>query len=135
MYFGRGCRNVTKLYVPKGYDFVPLLNAFRKYNHLADHHKYKNNYDYNLALHLLNKQYYMSNESLLIIENASLYAPISQLNYEFYQGEFDLRVLDAQRDSIQCIIGSGFLPFGSSQRPALTDYADGIDTLSFLTKL
>ena len=84
LYFGLGCRNVTKLYVPEGYDFIPLLTAFKKYNYLADHHKYKNNYDYNLAIHLLNKKFYMSNESLLLVEDASLFSPISQLNYEFY---------------------------------------------------
>ena len=81
---GLGCRNVTKIYVPEGYDFIPLLTAFKKYNYLADHHKYKNNYDYNLAIHLLNKKYYMSNESFLLVEDASFFSPISQLNYEFY---------------------------------------------------
>lgn len=84
LYFGLGCRNITKIYVPEGYDFVPLLDSFRKYNFLAEHHKYKNNFDYNLALHLLNKKYYMSNGSLLLVEEPSLFSPISQLNYEFY---------------------------------------------------
>ena len=84
-YFGLGCRNVTKIYVPEGYDFIPILEAFKKYNYLADHHKYKNNYDYNLALHLLNKKYYMTNGSVLLIEDPALFSPISQLNYEFYK--------------------------------------------------
>ncbi|MEI9909839.1 MAG: hypothetical protein WDO71_09315 [Bacteroidota bacterium] len=82
-YFGLGCRNVTKIHVPKEYDFIPLLTAFKKYDYLAEHHKYKNNYDYNLAIHLLNKKMYMSNPSLLLIEEASPFSPISQLNYEF----------------------------------------------------
>ncbi|MEJ0105744.1 MAG: acyl-CoA reductase, partial [Bacteroidota bacterium] len=74
LYFGLGCRNVTKLYVPENYDFIPLLTAFKKYNYLADHHKYKNNYDYNLALQLLNNRFYMSNESILLTENSAVFS-------------------------------------------------------------
>ncbi|MEI9808147.1 MAG: hypothetical protein WDO16_09865 [Bacteroidota bacterium] len=70
---------MTKIYVPKDYDFVPLLRAFDKYNYLAENHKYKNNYDYNLAIHLLNKKMYMSNASLLLIEEASLFLPSASL--------------------------------------------------------
>ena len=84
LYFGLGCRNVTKIYVPEGYDFIPLLTAFQKYNYLADHHKYKNNYDYNLAIHYLNKKFYMSNESFCWWKTLLVFSPISQLNYEFY---------------------------------------------------
>ncbi|HEV7620795.1 MAG TPA: acyl-CoA reductase, partial [Flavisolibacter sp.] len=69
LYFGLGCRNVTKLYVPENYNFIELLNAFKKYDYLADHHKYKNNYDHILAMHILNNQYYMSNPGILLIEN------------------------------------------------------------------
>jgi hypothetical protein len=132
LYFGLGCRNVTKLYVPEEYDFVPLLSAFKKYNYLADEHKYKNNYDYNLALHILNKKYYMSNESLLLIENSALFSPISQLNYEFYSDRSALMKTLNQNPDIQCIAGPGFIPFGSTQTPSISDYADGIDTMQFL---
>ena len=134
-YFGLGCRNITKLYVPDGYNFIPLLTAFRKYNYLADHHKYKNNYDYNLSIHLLNKKYYMSNESLLVVEDASFFSPISQLNYEYYT---DLESLSASlkgKEDLQCIAGQNFTGFGQAQSPSLFDYADGIDTLRFLTNL
>jgi len=135
LYFGLGCRNVTKIYVPADYDFVPLLEAFRKYNYQADHHKYKNNYDYNLALHLLNKKYYMTNGSILLIEDAAIFSPISQLNYEFYNGNDDLTArLPAARD-LQCVVGKSFIPFGGAQSPAITGYADGVDTLKFLTDL
>ncbi len=134
-YFGLGCRNVTKIYVPEGYDFVPLLEAFRKYNYLADNHKYKNNYDYNLALHLLNKKYYMSNGSILLIEETGLFSPISQLNYEFYSDENQLKNIFPEKDDLQCIVGKGFTPFGSSQMPSIFDYADGVDTMQFLTNL
>jgi hypothetical protein len=84
LYFGMGCRNVTKIFVPKGYEFIPLLTAFKKYDHFKDHNKYKNNYDYNLALHILNGKFYMANESIILLENSSIFSPISQLNYEFY---------------------------------------------------
>jgi hypothetical protein len=135
LYFGLGCRNVTKIYVPKNYDFVPLLNAFRKYNYLADHHKYKNNYDYNLALHLLNKKYYMSNDSILLVEEARLFSPISQLNYEFYEDKTETLASLNGNEDLQCRVGHGFIPFGQSQLPAVDAYADGKDTLAFLSKL
>ncbi|HKZ66649.1 MAG TPA: hypothetical protein VJ111_09855 [Chitinophagaceae bacterium] len=135
LYFGLGCRNVTKLYVPEGYDFIPILTAFKKYNYLADHHKYKNNYDYNLAILLLNKKFYMSNESLLLVEESSFFSPIAQLHYEFYTDHTSLSNSLRQNDKIQCITGKNFTSFGQSQKPLLTDYADGIDTMKFLTTL
>lgn len=135
LYFGLGCRNVTKIYVPENYDFIPIIEAFKKYDYLADHHKYKNNYDYNLALHLLNKKYYMSNPSLLLIEEESLFSPISQLNYEFYSDAGILKTSLSKNNDLQCIVGKGFIPFGQSQYPVLNDYADGIDTMKFLTGL
>jgi hypothetical protein len=134
-YFGLGCRNVTKIYVPLGYDFLPLLTVFKKYNYLADYHKYKNNYDYNLAVLILNKKYYMTNDSILLVEESSLFSPISQLNYEFYSNKKDLVVLLQTMNDIQCIIGKDFISFGRAQQPGITDYADGIDTLLFLTNL
>jgi len=135
LYFGLGCRNVTKIYVPAEYDFIPLLEAFRKYNWLADHHKYKNNYDYNLAINLLNKKFYMTNGSVLLVEEAALFSPISQLNYEFYTDGKALAATLANNPDLQCIAGSGQLPLGAAQSPALTDYADGADTLAFLARL
>lgn len=135
LYFGLGCRNVTKLYVPRDYDFVPLLEAFKKYSWMGEHHKYKNNYDYNLAIHLLNKKYYMTNGSILLIEEPSLFSPISQLNYEFYSpGQDPVGQLSGHPD-LQCLVGKGGISFGSSQQPRLKDYADGIDSLSFLAGL
>ena len=135
LFFGLGCRNVTKIYVPAGYNFVPLITAFKKYDFLADHHKYKNNYDYNLALHLLNKKFYMSNASLLLVEESSLFSPISQLNYEFYDNPDKLTDSLKNNPDLQCMVGKGFVPFGQSQVPAIADYADGVDTLAFLCRL
>ncbi len=131
-YFGLGCRNVTKLYVPAEYNFEPLLAAFRKYNHLFDHHKYKNNYDYNLALHLLNNKFYMSNDSILLVEDKSVFSPISQLNYEFYNDPVSLKNELRSNNDLQCIVGSAYTPFGNAQKPRIDDYADGVDTMEFL---
>lgn len=131
-YFGLGCRNVTKLYVPAEYNFEPLLAAFRKYNHLFDHHKYKNNYDYNLALHLLNNKFYMSNDSILLVEDKSVFSPISQLNYEFYNDPESLKNELRSNNDLQCIVGSAYTPFGNAQKPRIDDYADGVDTMEFL---
>ncbi|MFM8592090.1 MAG: hypothetical protein ACKOA3_04230 [Sphingomonadales bacterium] len=134
LYFGMGCRNVTKLYVPVGYDFVPLLEAFKKYAPLGEHHKYKNNYDYQLALHILNKTYYMTNGSLLLVEQSSLFAPLGQLHYEYYSQAAETLANVAALPDLQCLVGTGALPFGSSQHPAIGDYADGVNTLTFLNK-
>jgi hypothetical protein len=134
-YFGLGCRNVTKLYVPAGYDFIPLLTAFRKYDYLANHNKYKNNYDYNLAVYILNNRKYMSNESILLVEDPALFSPIGQLNYEFYTDAAKVTADLKNSESVQCMVGQGFTPFGSAQQPGLTDFADGTDTIAFLLGL
>jgi hypothetical protein len=134
LFFGLGCRNVTKIYVPEEYNFIPLLQSFHQYKYFADHHKYKNNYDYNLSIQLMNNRYYMTNESTLLVENDSLFSPISQLNYSFYNNkESVIENLKIQED-VQCIVGLD-IPFGMAQKPGLKDYADGIDTLDFLSKL
>ncbi|WP_205510848.1 acyl-CoA reductase [Longitalea arenae] len=134
-YFGLGCRNVTKLYVPEQYDFVPLLNAFKKYDHLTDHHKYKNNYDYILAVLILNKQYYMTNQSILLNENKELFSPISQLNFEYYRKDEEPGATLSANADVQCIVGKKHVPFGQAQHPSLTDYADGVDVMKFLLEL
>jgi len=132
LYFGLGCRNITKLYLPPGYDFVPLLKSFDKYAFLKENHKYRNNYDYQLALFILNKQYYMTNQALLLSENKAIFSPIAVLHYEYYEeAESVLKELKDNPD-IQCLVGLENIPFGEVQRPGLTDYADGIDTLQFL---
>ena len=136
LYFGLGCRNVTKIYVPANYDFVPLLAAFNKYSYFADHNKYKNNYDYQLAILLLNNKYYMTNGAILLVENESVFSAISQLHYEFYTGDPSkiLRELQNNHD-IQCVIGNGAINFGEAQHPGLTDFADGVDAMEFLLGL
>ena len=134
-YFGLGCRNVTKIYVPKGYDFVPLLEAFRKYDHLANHFKYKNNYDYNLAMHILNNEYYMTNGSILLIERPSFFSRIGELHYEYYENEEEVRTKVEGNEEVQVIVSLKDVPFGSAQCPGVRDYADGVDTIAFLLGL
>lgn len=132
LYFGLGCRNVTKIYVPKDYDFLPLLTAFRKYNHIAEHNKYKNNYDYQLAVLIINRIYYMTNDSIVLKEDKAVFSPISQLNYEYYSDKDPVLNELRASEEIQCIVGEGLVPFGYGQQPGITDFADGSDSMKFL---
>lgn len=134
-YFGLGCRNVTKIYAPQDYDFVPLINKLKAYNYYLDFHKYKHNYDYQLAVLLMNNKYYMNSGSLLFSENDSLFSPISQVNYSFYKDKIELLNSLQSNEDVQCIVSSEQIPFGKSQWPSLSDYADGLDTMKFLMKL
>jgi len=132
LYYGMGCRNVTQIWVPEGYDFIPFLNALKKYNYLQDQHKYKHNYDYQLALLMMRKQLYMDSGGVLMSENPSPFAAISQIHYQQYPlGSIPTFNLD----EIQCIVGKNQLPFGSLQKPILAQYADGVDSLAFLSGL
>jgi hypothetical protein len=134
-YFGMGCRNVTQIYVPQGYDFVPLLNAFKKYTYLIDHNKYKNNYDYQLALALLNNKFYMTNGTTLLIENEAIFSAISQLHYSYYTSFETVKNTLIVNNDVQCFVSKNDILFGQAQLPGLFDYADGIDTMQFLLTL
>ncbi len=135
LYFGLGCRNVTKLAVPEGYDFVPLINALKKYDYFADYNKYKNNYDYQLALLIMGNKYYMSSGTVLLAENTSIFAPVAQLNFSYYNSAKETIASLQSNTDVQCIVGHGFTPFGKAQKPCITDFADGSDTLAFLLSL
>ena len=135
LYYGLGCRNVTQICVPRNFDFARLLQVFGKYNDYADLNKYKNNYDYHLAIYLLNRVPYMSNESLLMVENDLPFSAVSVLHYRFYDDHQSLVSSLTSNDNIQAIIGKGFFSFGSAQKPSLNNYADGVDTMAFLTGL
>jgi hypothetical protein len=134
-YFGLGCRNVTQVCVPHEYDFTPLLSTLEGWRGLNDHNKYHNNYDYHLALYMLNRVSYLDNGTLLMVENALPFSAVSVLHYRYYNNQTSL--LDELRTSadIQAIIGKGGLPFGTAQEPKLDDYADGVDTMQFLGSL
>jgi hypothetical protein len=121
--------------VPENYDFIPMLDAFGKYNYLADSHKYKNNFDYQLALLILNKAYYMANESLLLTQNPANFSGISVLHYEYYN-DFNNTLQRLQQDEdVQCIVSNSTVGFGKAQQPGILDFADGVDTLAFLSSL
>ncbi len=135
MYFGLGCRNVTKLYVPVNYDFVPLLRAFDKYAHFMDYHKYRHNYDYQLALLMMANKKYMTNGSILLSEHPGVFTAISQVHFETYTDITPVEKSLKENEDLQCIIGKNYLPFGLAQTPKLNDYADGVDTISFLSGL
>jgi len=131
LYFGLGCRNVTQVLVPEEYDFVPLLTALRKYDHYRDHEKYRNNFDYQLTIAIMNNRFYMSNDSIVLLKNESPFSPISQLHYQYYTDK-SAAVAALDNNKIQCLVGKGFIPFGDAQKPGLKDFPDGIDTMEFL---
>jgi hypothetical protein len=135
LYFGRGCRNVTKLFVPENYDFIPLLKAFDKYKYFSDHNKYRNNFDFQLSLLLLNQVFYMTNGSTLLVEKTQSFTPISVLHYEHYTNPGELNEHLDKMEELQCVVGKDHLAFGTAQTPSLTNYADGVDTMQFLLGL
>jgi hypothetical protein len=135
MYFGLGCRNVTKLYVPEKYNFEPLLEALNKYEYYADFHKYKHNYDYQLALLMMGRKLYMTNGTILLTEAPSLFTAVSQVNFEYYSDKRNTIESLQNNADVQCVVAREIVSFGQAQQPALTDYADGVDTIRFLLGL
>ena len=140
-HFGLGCRNVSKLFLPQSYDFVALLDTWQAYADITNHNKYKNNYDYNCAIYLLNKTEHLASNFLLLTENEALSSPIGVLHYEYYKNEDDLaNKLIEHRNELQCLVGENdfleeLIPFGKSQDPQLWDYADKVDSMRFLVNL
>jgi len=138
-YFGLGCRSVSKLFVPKGYDFSSFFEAIEPYRSLLDHHKYHNNYDYNKAVYLMSEFHFLDNGFFILKEDEGFASPIGSVFYEHYTSEDALRIhLNNQKDNLQCVVADNFLKdevaFGKTQSPTLSDYADGIDTVEFLLK-
>ncbi|MGI9159821.1 MAG: acyl-CoA reductase, partial [Saprospiraceae bacterium] len=141
-YFGLGCRNVSKIYVPANYHFDRLLDLWGEYNDLITHHKYKNNFDYNLTLFLLNNVPCLHNGCIILSEEAALASRIACLHYEHYS---DLEALSGQlradEEQLQCIVsrhrfpGMDTTPFGATQAPGLLDYADRVDIMAFLAQV
>ncbi|MEQ6119629.1 acyl-CoA reductase [Reichenbachiella sp. MALMAid0571] len=135
-YYGLGCRNVSKAYVPQGYSFQFFLDSLQQFESVGDHHKYRNNYDYNRSIYLVNREPHLDNGFLLVKESKELVSPISVLFYEQYESKEELKsVLKENEGKIQCIIGEEYIPFGKAQEPEVWDYADGVDTLEFLSQL
>jgi len=136
-YYGLGCRNVSKLLVPEGFDFSPFIEALEDFKWVADHHKWVNNYDYNKSIYLVNEEPHLDSGFFLMKEDEALVSPISVLFYEFYENEEDLQAkLKQKEQQIQCVVQKGTdLQPGKAQKPELWDYADGVDTLKFLSEL
>ena len=132
-YFGRGCRNVTHLLFPEGFDLNRFFKAIVNLSDVVNNKKYGNNYDYNKAVHLMSLSKFLDNNFLLMKESDQLFSPLSMLHYQYYQRLEEVNsFLDAHRSQIQCIVGQEFIPFGQAQCPSLMDYPDGMDTMEFL---
>lgn len=140
-YFGLGCRNVSKWFVPEGMEVTPILDKLQGWEHLMDHHKWKNNYDYHRSILLLNKTPHLATDFMMLQEAEAVSTPLSIIHYTRYTNREDLELqLAQQKDDIQCIVSKdetipGALPLGTSQQPQLWDYADNVDTLDFLLSL
>lgn len=139
-YFGLGCRNVSKLYIPENYDFEPFFNAMNSWKEIIHNHKYINNYDYNKAVYLMDSFPLLDNEFMLLKEDTGFSSPISVVFYEKYASFQNLKIEIAEKsENIQCLVSNAGLtneiPFGKAQSPDLWDYADGVDTIDFLLKL
>ncbi|WP_119789832.1 acyl-CoA reductase [Flavobacterium anhuiense] len=136
-YFGLGCRNVSKLYVPKNYSFDAFFQAMFKYQDVIHYEKYANNYDYNKAVFLMSNFKLLDNGFLTLKEDSSYASPISSVFYEYYENLDELeKRLQEDTDQIQCIVSNNLTPnsiaFGETQKPQLWDYADNVDTITFL---
>ncbi|MCO6149525.1 acyl-CoA reductase [Flavobacterium sp. NRK1] len=139
-YFGLGCRNVSKLFVPKGYDFKDFFEAMYEYKDVIHYEKYANNYDYNKAVFLMSNFKLLDNEFLTIKEDSGYASPISSVFYEFYEDLNTLKQkLEDDHEQLQCVVSNNLtpdsIPFGQTQKPGLLDYADNVDTIAFLSKI
>jgi hypothetical protein len=141
-YYGLGCRNVSKLFLPHGYSVARLIEQFKVYENVIEHHKYHNNYDYQKAILLINKQPFFDGGFILLKEDKALHAPVSTLHYEFYTSLQQVQASILQHaEHIQCVVSSLPIPPlqtitpGQTQQPSLTDYPDGVDVIKFLTEL
>lgn len=135
-YFGLGCRNVSQLWIPMDFDLNKFFEAIYEFNPVIHHNKYANNYDYNKAVYLMNKANLLDNGFLLLKEDFNLNSPLGMLHYVRYKDSIDAEhFLQDNKDKIQVIVGKNYIPFGMSQKPGLTDYADGVNTLKFLADL
>ncbi len=141
LYFGLGCRNVSKLFVPENYDFSDFLAVLEEWSELSQHNKYANNYDYNRAVYTINQTPYLDNGFVLLKEDLRLASPVATIHYETYHSLEDLEAkINEHQQEIQVLASrAGWfpssVPFGKTQEPELWDYADGIDTMKFLLTL
>jgi hypothetical protein len=134
-YFGLGCRNVSKLFLPEGYDPASILPAWQRFANLRSHYKYDVNYDHHRAVMMVNREHFIDGGFVLLRESPSLTPPVAVVHYEYYTAGSEPAITSAMKNNLlQCITGHGHLPFGTTQQPELWDYADNTDTISFLLK-
>jgi hypothetical protein len=139
-YFGLGCRSVSKLFVPKGYNFDQFFKGMYKQREIINNAKYANNYDYNKAVYLMSEFSILENGFLMIKEDESFASPIATIFYEYYDNLIDLKIkIQTESENTQCIVANNFIEnevkFGQTQYPKLWDYADGVNTIQFLSKI
>ena len=135
-YFGLGCRNVSKILVPNGYDMNKVIAGIFPYKHIMDNKKFGNNYDYNKAVFLMGKEELIENGFMLFRESEELFCPISCLYFQGFNNENEIeKYVEENKDQIQCVVSKKHIPFGKAQQPELWDYADGVDTMEFLVRL
>ena len=135
-YYGKGCRNVSYLLIPQDYNLDILIKALLPFHEIIHHKKYGNNYDYNRAINLLNQESFLDNNFVLLKESESIFSPISMIHFSRYKEESEVAsFIQNNENNIQIIIGKKYTPFGEGQKPKLWDYADGIDTMSWLNNL
>jgi len=141
VYFGLGCRNVSKLYLPMGFDISRIFRSFEHYSFVLDNTKYANNYDYHKAIFLVNQEPFLDNNFVILKEDQRITSPVAIVYFEYYTNlQTLMQNLELLRDQLQCIVGnetiaSDIIPFGKSQKPELFNYADNVDTMKFLLSL
>jgi len=135
-YFGLGCRNVSHLLIPEGFNTDLFFEAIVDFHPIVNHHKYANNYDYNKAIYLMNKADLLDNHFVLLRKTDELFSPLGMIHYHFYKDKTEVEAyLKVHEEKIQVIVGKDYTPFGKAQEPTLFDYADGIDTMNWLTSI
>lgn len=135
-YFGLGCRNVTNIFLPEGFDKNRMFENIVDYGGIVNHHKYANNYDYNRTIYLMNKIPFLDNNFALFKEDESLFSPLSVIHLHNYNKIEEVNTfISDHSDAIQAIVGHGHIAFGKSQEPDLDDYADKIDTMKWLNSI
>jgi hypothetical protein len=140
-YFGMGCRNVSKLYLPASMDETRILDHMEAYSYFRNHNKYMNNYVYHKAIMLMDQQHFLDNDFLLLREHTDIASPVAVLHFERYDTVAGLKEhLKNEKNNIQCVASGnvdwpGQVNFGQTQNPDLHTYADGIDSMRFLLNL
>lgn len=136
LYFGMGCRNVSKIFIPSDYNVDLIFEALLSQSDLINHHKYGNNYDYNRTVYLMNNIPFLDNNCVMLKEDAGLHAPLSVLFYERYTTVDQVnKFIVEHQDTLQAVVGHGFIPFGKAQQPEISDFADDVDTMRWLNSL